>query len=247
MSGAAKAVDPVGKRAVGAIRILVKAFDDLTDAGQVQVPAEHAEVFTWIFGWWAWITRNSKLVLLAHEADLAHESSPNVRSILEHSLVMQWVADVGAEALATLTALDSEWRRKFINELNAAGWSVPADVTPPPPLSKPLKFKGKVTNFNELCVSYDARSLYIPYRMLSTHVHPTARGALAYIGDEGQLANYPVHDDSDSDLVLVAVCVIQAALTIDSLLDNEVLTTAIAAARERLGAAIDRPQLGGPG
>lgn len=240
MSDGANADESMRDRATAAIKVLIKAFEDLTDAGQVDVPNEHTEVFIAVYGWWAWISRNSKLVLLAYDADLAHESAPNVRTILEHSLVMQWDADIGQDALAALAVMDSERRRVFIDELDAAGWQVQAEVTPPQPASHPLK--GKIKNFQELCISYGARSLYVPYRMLSTHIHPTAKGASAYV-DAGQLASYPVHGTADGNLALIAVTLIQAALTINNLLQNDALTAAIADARERLGAEIDRPQL----
>ncbi|GHH43950.1 hypothetical protein [Lentzea cavernae] len=95
MRGEANADQSARGRAVGTIRILVSAFGDVTGAGEVTVPNEHADVFIAVYGWWAWVCRSSRLVLLAHEADLGHEAAPNVRTILEHTLVMQWVADVG--------------------------------------------------------------------------------------------------------------------------------------------------------
>ncbi|PWK89515.1 hypothetical protein C8D88_102789 [Lentzea atacamensis] len=228
------------ERAVGAIEVLAKAFDDITGSGQVELSEEHGEVFIWVFGWWAWISRSSKLVVLAHRADLGHESIPSMRSIMEHSLVMQWVVDTGADAIATLSALDDERRRKLFDEVVAAGWSVSPEFNRPEPVTDPRR--RKIENFGELCVSYNARSLYVPYRMLSAHVHPTAKGAAAYMS-ENRLADHPVQAVVGSDLAVTAVCVIQAALTINSLLSSDLLSAAITAAQERLGAAIDRPTL----
>ena len=77
--------------AAGAIKVLVKAFDDITGGNSLVVPAEHEQMFTAVFGWWGWINRSCKLSLLAHDAGLGHESTPNLRSIVEHCLVLQWV------------------------------------------------------------------------------------------------------------------------------------------------------------
>jgi hypothetical protein len=241
MSNAASTNESMRERAVGTIKILVKAFDNLTGAGEVDVPNEHADVFIAVYGWWAWLNRTSKLVLIAHDAGLGHEAAPNVRTILEHTLVMQWVADVGADALATLIALDSERRRKFIDELTAAGWPVPEGVTAPPRVTHPMK--RKIENFQELCITYDARSLYVPYRMLSSNVHPTGSGAMDYVTEDNHLAAHPRRDDSEANLAIVAVSLIQAALTINSLLERDTLVAAISDARKRLGAEIDRPRL----
>ena len=81
----------VNEPAAGAIKVLVKAFDDITGGNSLVVPAEHEQMFTAVFGWWGWINRSCKLSLLAHDAGLGHESTPNLRSIVEHCLVLQWV------------------------------------------------------------------------------------------------------------------------------------------------------------
>ncbi|WP_346131107.1 hypothetical protein [Lentzea roselyniae] len=46
-----------------------------------------------------------------------------------------------------------------------------------------------------------------------------------------------------SFIAVAAACLLQAALTINSLLGNETLAAATAEAQERLGVSIDRPKL----
>ncbi|MEV6712622.1 DUF5677 domain-containing protein [Lentzea sp. NPDC051208] len=227
--------------AAGAIEVLVGAFDDIADAGQVTLPREHEQTFTAIFGWWAWINRSCKLVLLARAAGLGHECTPNLRSVVEHSLILQWVVDVGVDALAAVDSFDEERRRKLFDELLAAGWATPEGATRPDGTAHPLR--GYVANFAQLCIAYSARDLYVPYRLMSTHIHPTTKGAEAYMRADGGLAGQPVIDMFESFSAVVAVCVIQVALAINSLLGNETLTAAIAEAQGRLGVAIDRPTL----
>ncbi|WP_191300126.1 hypothetical protein [Lentzea cavernae] len=64
-----------------------------------------------------------------------------------------------------------------------------------------------------------------------------------YTTEDFHLAAYPTRDDSEADLTIVAVSLIQATLTINDLLKHPVLAIAIADAHTHLGVAIDRPRL----
>jgi hypothetical protein len=225
--------------AVRATTLLVEAFDELAETGGVSVNSEHQFAFQAVFGWWAWINRSSKLILVAHDAGLGHESAPNVRSIVEHTLVMQWVADAGFDAIAAVATVDDERRRKLFDEAVLAAWPLPEGVTRPEATKHQLR--RKIENFGELCRDYEgAGDLYVAYRLLSTYVHPTAKGVEAFVRDDSILTNYPVME-FDSYLFQTAICLIQAALTINTLLQNQDLTDTIAAAQGHLGATVTRP------
>lgn len=215
-----------------AIRTLIDAFDTLTNAGAVNIQAVHKKLFTDVFGWWAWINKSSKLVLLAHDTGLGHEASPNVRTILEHAVVMQWVIDDPETATPTIAAIASENRRKLFNDATAQAWTIPDDITRPDPTS-PTKL-----NFEAICTRYHAQVFYIPYRMLSNHVHPTAKGAEAYVDRDTLGLHTHADKDTRSDLVLVAICLLQAAQAINALTQEQPLTAAIAAANAPFGNGI---------
>jgi hypothetical protein len=122
---------PGAGRAWHAIEILLQAFTDLTTAGQVVVPTDNQQEFKAVLGWRAWISRSSHLVLLAHDAGFGHESSPSVRSIIEHTLVMQWVVDVGDEALAALgSAMTNVASSCLMSSKRSAGLSRAASPSP---------------------------------------------------------------------------------------------------------------------
>ncbi|GLY49925.1 hypothetical protein [Lentzea sp. NBRC 102530] len=79
---------------------------------------------------------------------------------------------------------------------------------------------------------------------MSTHVHPTAKGAEAYIREvDGGLTDHPVFGIFGSFLAAAAVCVVQVALTINDLLNNETLSASVNKAQELLGVMIERPKL----
>lgn len=216
-----------------AIRALIDAFDTFTNAGTVNVQAADEQLFTDVFGWWVWINNSSKLVLLAHDAGLGHEASPSVRSILEHAMVMQWVIDDREAATAAITAKAAENRRKLFDDATAQGWAIPANII------RPEATPQTMLNFASLCARYDAKILYIPYRMLSNHVHPTAKGAEAYVDRETLDLRTHADNDTRSDLVLVALCLLQAAQAINALTADQPLAAAIAAANEPFGHHIE--------
>ncbi|SDC65741.1 hypothetical protein SAMN05216174_103306 [Actinokineospora iranica] len=224
-------------QARGAITALVDAFGQLAETGRLAVNPDKEHLVQSVFGWWAWITRSSKLVLLAHDAGLGHEAAPNVRSILEHTLVMQWVADLGDEAMAAVGAKADESSRKLFNDLRDQHWSIPEDFNPSKSPTQAM------LDFSSLCTAYGAHNFYIAYRMLSAHIHPTAQGAAVHVDRTTDVLHSHATRSADADLVLVAVCVIHAALTINSLAVEQPLTEAITLARNHIGHNIERPVL----
>jgi hypothetical protein len=224
-----------GRRARGGVEILTGAFVDLTETGSLRVFEDSEHLLESVFGWWAWINRSSQLVLLAHDAGRGHEAAPNVRSILEHALVLHWVVEVGDEAMAAVAALGDDNRRKLFADVRRAGWSIPPDIAPPPRTTHPQT--GMVKNFADLCIAYDARTLYVPYRMLSAHVHPTPKGAEAYL-EPGSLVNHASRP-LQGDLTITANTLIMAARAINPLLADHPLTEAIRRAEEEFGTAVE--------
>lgn len=216
-----------------AVRILIEAFDTLTNAGAVRVQTGGAELFRSVFGWWAWINNSAKLVLLAHDNGRGHEAAPSVRSILEHAVVMQWVIDDPDAATEAVAAKADEDRRKLLDEIQALKWTIPADVT------RPDRTRQTMLDFASLCTRYGAKAFYAPYRMLSAHVHPSAKGAEAYLDpDTLQLRNY-ADRPAGPDLVLITICMIQSAQVIDAFLADQPLATAIAETNAVFGNSIN--------
>lgn len=216
-----------------AIRTLTDAFDTLTASGAVNVQAADEQVFTDVFGWWVWINNSSKLVLLAHDAGLGHEASPSVRSILEHAVLMQWVIDDREAATAAIAAKAADNRRKLFDNATAQGWTIPDGITRPEPTPQSM------LDFASLCARYDAEAFYIPYRMLSAHVHPSAKGAEAYVDRETLDLRTHAGNDSRPDLVLIAICLLQAAQAINALTADQPLSAAIAEANAPFGHQIE--------
>lgn len=169
-------------RAERAVTMLVDAFEGLAAAGSVQALPDTANLFKAAFGWWAGITRSSQAVLTLRRAGLEHEAAPIVRSIVQHSLVLQWMVEIGDDAITAVAEYGDNNTRLLLDTLAQAKWDLPdgfnPEVPPRPAVANPLV--KKIKNFEELCTWYNARDLYVTFRLLSAYAHPTATGALAY-------------------------------------------------------------------
>ncbi len=112
-----------------------------------------------VFGWRAWINHSSQRVILVH-AGLGHEANPSVRSILEHTLAMRWMAEAGDAAMAATAAHASKNRRLLFDTVQRAGWTIPDGVARPDPTKHPDE--GEVKNFEELRLAYSAGTAMPP-------------------------------------------------------------------------------------
>lgn len=224
-------------RADQVIAELIAAFDAVVAAEQASTLQQDLGRLRCMYGWWAWINRSSKLLLAAAAAGLEHEAAPNMRSILEHTLAMLWVLDEGDTALDAVEAAWKVRQGELYDELVAAGWPVPDGVTRADKVEHPRM--RRILKIHRLFVAYDAHHLYIPYRMLSTHVHPSAKGAAAYLSDDG-LSAQPVRPGNDR--VLVALCLMWAAEAMNNVFAGDPLSAALSRVEEILGTRVERPQ-----
>jgi hypothetical protein len=231
--------EPTGNRALDVIDILTGEFESLTETGQLTLTHETSHLFAAVFGWWVGINRSSQLVALAHRNQLPHESGPTVRSIIEHTLVLQWVLDEGDEALDTLMEFGDNNTRKLLDDLAKADWPLPDGVEhqAPEKPAHPHRMMGMLSNFGNLCIAYDARKLYIVYRLLSAQAHPSPQGAMAYVDEAGTLSNHAPKQTWGA-LIQTAICLIQAARAINPLLKETPLSDVIARAENHLGVKI---------
>jgi len=222
------------------VGILSAAFDDVMSAGSIDVLAENEDRLRCAYGWWVWINRSAKLVELAIGQGLGHEATPNVRTILEHTVALLWVIDEGDVVVDAVEAAASVSRGKLYDKLVEAGWPIPDGATRADAVTHPLR--GIVTNFADLCIRYGALTLYVPYKLHSAHVHPSKDGDKAYLTESGELADHPVRPSDDEHRVLLALCLLWATDGMNALLATGRLDVALQQATRILGTQLDRPR-----
>lgn len=227
-------------RAEQAIEMLVAAFEALTASGSVRVNSGAARLFTAAFGWWASINRSCQAVLVLRRSGLEHEAAPIVRSIVQHSLVLQWMAEVGDVALDAVTEYGDNNTRLLTETLKQAKWALPdgfdPQVPPKPAVANPLV--SRVKNFEELCILYGARELYVTYRLLSAYAHPTATGAMAYVDHASGRPATRSTAPTRGFIVQTAICLAQTGHVMNSLLEGGPLQETLDQVDQLLGAEI---------
>jgi hypothetical protein len=227
-------------RAEQVITTLVGAFEALAAAGEVQVRSGAARVFTAAFGWWAGITRSSQAILTLRGAGLEHEAAPIVRSVVQHSLVLQWMVEVGDAAIDAVAEFGDNNTRLLLDTLAQANWPLPEGFYPQvpakPPVANPLV--SKVKNFEELCIRYGARQLYVTFRLLSAYAHPTATGAMAYVDHASGAPASRSTAPTRASILQTALCLAQAGHVINSLLTESPLRASLEQVDRLLGMEI---------
>jgi hypothetical protein len=224
-------------RAESVIETMTSALETLNSRGSVDIVRGRDKVFLLAYGWWAFIVRSSEAVVVLRRANLGHEASPIVRGILQHGMVLQWLVDTGDDAVDAVAEYGDDNVRKLLNTMTEAKWP-PVEgltMTAPPAPTSPNLLVHKIEDFSQLCVAYDARRLYVPFRLLSAYVHPTMVGARAYINETTvELSSIALSDDNPL-VIQTAMCLIQATKVISQLFAGDPLRAAIAQAEETLG------------
>jgi hypothetical protein len=160
-----------------------------------------------------------------------------VRSILQHALVLQWLVEVGDSANDAVSEYGDDNTRLLLQTMQQANWppipgfNITASLRP----QSPHPLVSKIKNFEELCILYSARMLYVTFRLLSAYVHPTSVGAMAYIDQaSGTLADRAT-GPTGPNIIQAAMCLIQSGHVINQLLQGDPMGSALAEAEATLG------------
>jgi hypothetical protein len=228
------------ERAERVVEHFVGVLEEIAGSGTIKVLSDRARLFPCAFGWWAGITRSCQALLTLHRAGLAHEGAPIVRTVLQHALALQWLIETGDPALDAIAEYGDDNTRKLIDTLSESRWPLPDGWTTPRPAKPktPHPLLPKLTDFSQMCRPYGALQLYVPFRLLSAHAHPTSVSAMAYVdGDTGHL-QINATGPTRGHLIQAAMCLIQAWKIMSAAVDDIILDDAVAKAEGILGVEV---------
>jgi hypothetical protein len=232
--------EDTASRAEETVEFLVDAFETLAKQGAVKVKDEKSRLFYCTYGWWAGITRSCEALVVLRRAGLEHEAAPIVRSVLQHSLVLQWLIETGDQALDAVTEYGETHMRLLLDTLATSNWPLPDGLAPTPPprpaVAHPLL--PMLKSFDQLCRAYDAHQLYVPFRLLSAYAHPTAVSANVYLDLESGNLESRATGHTRSNIVQAAICLIQAWKVMNTVFYEDLLNAPLAEAQNRLGSEI---------
>ena len=135
----------------------------------IVVADEHQWQTVVAYGWWTRIVRSARAIALLHEAGLAHEASPIVRTVLHHAMALKWLL---LDPEGVLPALDYEhWKETGSMQTRAEhlGWEVGNPTQPNPAPTKPEGYK-YLKKLSDLCDLVGHPNAYLVYQSESKYV-----------------------------------------------------------------------------
>lgn len=150
--------------------------------GVISPPVEIADACLLAYGWWVRVVRSSQAIRVLHQQGLGHEAAPLVRTVLHHTAALVWLARSPQQAFEAVKWQDQQNTEKLAGLAHKGNWEFAGAYTKP---EKPIENKPSGVDFLErvekLCSHLGIPDWYVPFRIESMFVHPSAKGALAYL------------------------------------------------------------------
>ena len=233
----------------GDFREAVNQLLDLSNTlGTVEFSEEDGRLIQLAHGWTAQVFRFARSILVLVDSGFAHEATVMARSMLEYTVMLHWVLEVGDEAV---DAIMKEHQRSLRATSDKAdpGLELPMEAiqeildTEIPEVDE----QDTVRWFEGVCRELGvAHNLYIVYRTMSAIAHPTFAAAAAYLVDLGEdmlpgFKTEPSNGAGTGDIPLAATCLVWAASSLDSLLDGRPMQEPIERIANRIGTVPSLP------
>lgn len=212
-----------------AIEELISLYETLP---ATEVDVENARLMQVAHGWTAQIFRFAKSILVLADSGFGHEADVIARSMLEYTVILHWVLEVGDDAV---DALMSEHQRS----LKAASKKADPDLgLPMEAIQEILSVEVREVDeqdtlrwFEGVCRELGVESnLYVVYRVMCAVAHPTISAAAAYLVDLGDSVPSGFKPEPSGGLEavpLAASLLVWAASSLDSLLEGRPMEESI--------------------
>lgn len=230
-------------KARAAVRIIGKHFDDF-EVDPATVQTSRINIFAVAWGWSARSVRTALLIVEACEAGYAAEAVPLVRSLMEHTLSLQWLLETGEPALLALAAQRHRHQSRIWDNIDIAGWPPPPGLTRPqePAPAAAADAVALLGNFAAMLDHYGL--VRLPYMLESQTLHASYDSALGYCGTGPKGGFEPlkrVDIGEESATVTAAQSAMWVLLALNRELGETRLTAAIEEATEALGVRFALP------
>lgn len=207
----------------------------------VPPPEDNAAPAMMGFGWWVFIIRTAEAIRLLHDADLAHEAAPLVRTLLHHVVALIWLA---REPDAAYTAAKYQWqakKQKLYSGAAARSWDVSRLEYPPkkPKGNQPSGLR-LLDSVETLAAHVGLPDVYVSFMVESAYVHPSATGADVYFTTGRPAVTTEL---KGTPLRATAVFAGLATVALLELLNLPGLSAHLAEFEERLGVAMSLPKI----
>ena len=233
-----KAAQQIGDRsAADAIRTLGELPPSLTD---LSAPVGLTDAAVVGFGWWLRVLRTAEGILLMHDAGLSHEASPLLRTVLHHTVAIEWLRQNSEEVLEALHYEHALRRQTVGQKATERNWDLDGvKLGPPPRGDKPEGLK-YLSQFEKLCDRVGAPDVYMAYKVESTYAHASGLSADTYVElDDSDRLELRVPAKADgADLKATAILAAIATNTLGESINDVRLTRAAGAVGEQFSVAV---------
>lgn len=223
-----------------AIEEMLEIFESLP---QISVRARNARLVEVAYGWSIQIHRFARAILQLSDSGFANEARVLVRSMLEYTITLQWLVEVGDSAI---DAAIREHQRslKAATEQADLGMELPEEVIRKildleiPPVAE----QATLRRFEQICKDLGvAHNLYIVYRVESSVTHPTLAAATEYLVEQPGEQNLGFVTRptgiGGAAIALAAHCLVWAGRSLDSVLNDRPLRDPLKRIARRIDAA----------
>jgi hypothetical protein len=187
---------------------------------------QNSNVMALAWGWWSSVNLSARALAILFGADHSEEAIPIFRSIIEHSLYLVALAQLGDDAVHA--AVDRDIRQIRTTFKNAAGGPLDLDLIPgidwkdlevPPSQSGSRANASWTSNVYAICEQLGLlNTLYVWYRLACNVAHPTVSGANRYIDDKEGLLRKTKNTMESHMTMWTAACLIWAGKAFCSVL-----------------------------
>ena len=204
--------------------------------GSFRVEFDKRVPFAVAFGWWIRVIRTAEGLRLMHQAGLAHESSPLLRTILHHTAAIEWLTRDPEEVLDALREEHEQRRHTLGEKARQRDWDLTeVDLGSRPPKKKVIGLE-YLRQFEQMCDRIGVANLYVAYMLESTYSHASGLSADAYLDLDEQ--GWPRLRDTAAlegvPLTTTAMFAATATSIVGGFIQDDRLTTIAAAVGDRL-------------
>jgi hypothetical protein len=135
------------------------------------------------------VVRTAEAIRFLDRAGFGHEAAPLRRTVLDHTLALLWLVRDPAEVVACYTWHHHSKQHALGKEAEAGDWNLSDIPLPAQPAKseKPARY-GLLLRPDELAEYLGFSAAYVAFMFETAFVHPTVRGADAYVvSEEGQI------------------------------------------------------------
>jgi Family of unknown function (DUF5677) len=199
------------------VEVLVSEFEQ--GAPPHQIDGISRDLLACAWGLYAQINRLGRAFLLLTDSDMGHETNILIRVVLEHTILLHWVAELGDRGVAAILASQSKRVDQTIKTAREAQMALSRDVERQmrAAAETPISETKAIGQFRTVCKELGLLELYFVYSVESGFVHPSIATINTYIDADGNLATRPQRKTHETNVEMLAYCLIWANRDFDML------------------------------